>query len=261
MITTVCLNPAIDQSAQTGQLNIGGLNRLHGVRSTANGKGVNVAVVLGRLHAGVSCVSCVGEADVPFFSRSMEAEDVRFFPIPVPGSVRRNLKIIDANSGSVTEFNEPGAAVDREALARLQTVLRKQTEDSSMTALCGSLPPGCPEDTYPALMRDMPDKRWIVDTSGTALRQAISGKPFLIKPNLAELKELSGSRLSTRETVQNAAVRLCLSGISYVAVSLGADGALLTDGTKTVFAPAVRVSAASTLGGGGRDAGRAFVWP
>ncbi len=248
MITTVCLNPAVDQSAGVEQLIVGGLNRLHNVRTTANGKGVNVAVVLGRLHAGVTCVSCVGEADVPFFSKSMEAEGVRFFPVPVPGSVRRNLKIIDSGNGSVTEFNELGAAVDGEGLKRLEQILVRQT--SPMIALCGSLPPGCSSDTYPALMNAMPDKRWIVDTSGEALRQAVTGKPFLIKPNLSELEDLAGTRLTTREAVHNAAVELCRLGVTYAAVSLGAEGALMTDGVRAVFAPAIAVSAVSTLGAG-----------
>ena len=99
-------------------------------------------------------------------------------------------------------------------------------------------------------MKAMPDKRWIVDTSGAALRQAVSGKPFLIKPNLSELEELAETRLTTREAVRNAAARLCGMGVTYAAVSLGGEGALMTDGVRAVFAHAVAVSAASTLGAG-----------
>lgn len=250
MITTVCLNPAVDQSAGVDRLRIGAVNRLRDSRAVIGGKGVNVAIVLGRLHAGVNCVSFVGETDIPYFTRGMEREGVRLHAVPVPGSVRRNLKIVDAGDHSVTEFNERGAEADAAALERLMETLAEQAAGSRYIALCGSLPPGCAEDTYKTIIKTMPDKRWVVDTSGNALRRALEAKPFLIKPNLAELEELAGEALTTPDAVKHAAEKLCDAGAEYTAVSLGERGAMLTDGTRTVFAPAVPVPPASALGAG-----------
>ena len=53
--------------------------------------------------------------------------------------------------------------------------------------------------------------------------------------------------------------KLCKDGVRYAAVSLGRQGALLTDGEQTVFASAVPVKASFTVGAGGRVSGRAFV--
>ncbi len=250
MITTVCLNPAIDQRSSVDSLRIGEVNRLHDTRSAIGGKGISVAIVLHRLQADVNCISCVGNADSQFFSQSMEREGARFQAILVPGSVRRNVKITDVSSHTVTELNEQGAEVNVAALAKFMDALTEQAENSRYIALSGSLPPGCGEDTYQTVMRRIPGKRWAVDSSGAALRFALREKPFLIKPNLAELEEIVGTKLTTINAIKAAAVKLCKAGVTYAAVSLGGQGALLTDGTKTVFAPAVPVTIQNTVGAG-----------
>ena len=250
MITTVCLNPAIDQSAEVEHLEIGGTNRLANLRSEIGGKGINVAIVLRRLQSEVRCVSCVGNADAGFFTQGMKRESVPFYAVGVPGSVRRNLKLIETDGRTVTELNQPGATVNAKALGRFQGLLSAQTETNSFTALCGSLPPGCGEDTYQTMMQAMPDRRWVVDTSGAAMRHALQFNPFLIKPNHEELEEIVGSRLEDLNAVKNAAVSLCKTGVSYVAASLGKQGALVTDGKRTVYAPAVKITPLFTVGGG-----------
>ena len=250
MVTTVCLNPAIDQSAYAERLKIGEVNRLSDTRTVIGGKGINVAIILGRLRAEARCISCVGEADTQLFSLSMEREAVPLECIAVPGSVRRNLKVVETHSRSVTELNGQGAAVNEAALERVMTALDAQATNSRYIALCGSLPPECGPGTYAALMRRMPQMRWIVDSSGAALSQALAAKPYLIKPNLPELEELTQTRLETLEAIQHAAAGLCRTGIGYAAVSLGAGGALITDGRRTVYAPALKVMAVSTVGAG-----------
>ena len=250
MVTTVCLNPAVDKSADVEQLQIGKVHRLGNPRLTIGGKGINVAVVLGKLRADVGCVSFVGEGDVPLFVQSMENNEVQFYAIQIPGNVRRNLKIIDGKTRIVTEFNEQGPQADDDAFDQLMRTLVRLAKTSRYVALCGSLPPGRAPDTYQTMMRKINGKPLIVDTSGPALRHAVQEKPFLIKPNLMELEELTQTSLPTPDAVKNAAVALCKAGTAHVAVSLGERGAILTNGERTVFAPAIPVAAASTVGAG-----------
>ena len=67
MITTVCLNPAIDQNAEVDRVQIGGMNRLQNLSTFAAGKGINVAVVLKRLEVETQCIGFVGDADERYF--------------------------------------------------------------------------------------------------------------------------------------------------------------------------------------------------
>ena len=89
-----------------------------------------------------------------------------------------------------------------------------------------------------------------MDASGEAMRQAITAKPYLIKPNHAELEEIVKHQLQDIDAVKNAAVKLCESGVRYAVVSLGVQGALMTDGKRTVLAPAIPVEARFTVGAG-----------
>jgi len=57
MITTVCLNPAIDRSISIAEFAYGGMNRVKNVRNDAGGKGVNVAVTAARLGLETECLS------------------------------------------------------------------------------------------------------------------------------------------------------------------------------------------------------------
>jgi 1-phosphofructokinase len=89
-----------------------------------------------------------------------------------------------------------------------------------------------------------------VDASGPALRHAIAAAPEVIKPNRDELVELVGRPLVTREDVVRAARDLQASGISLVVVSLGAEGAVLCDAERALFATPPRVDVATTVGAG-----------
>ena len=129
-------------------------------------------------------------------------------------------------------------------------MLALQSKADGYAALCGSLPPGCPPDTYLRIMQKLPDRRWIVDASGDAMRYALQARPFLIKPNQVELEEIVGHTLHDLNAVKNAAVSLCREGVRYAAVSLGGQGALITDGNRTVFAVALPVKASFTVGAG-----------
>ncbi|WP_374693419.1 PfkB family carbohydrate kinase [Acidithiobacillus sp. AMEEHan] len=60
----------------------------------------------------------------------------------------------------------------------------------------------------------------MLDANGEALQRGIAAKPFLIKPNAHELRQLSGKSLSTREEMIAAARQVQQQGIDYVCVSL-----------------------------------------
>ncbi len=250
MITTVCLNPAIDQNAEVERLQIGGMNRLQNLQAFAAGKGINVAIVLARLGVQAQSVSVVGDADEWYFKHSMQQEGVWFEPVIISGSVRRNLKLLETGSHAVTEMNQQGMKTSTADLETITSTLASKNSSGGYYALCGSLPPGCPEDSYQTMMQGLPGKRWIVDASGAAMRHALKAKPFLIKPNKVELEEIVGKALHTMEDIQSTAAALCQNGAGNVAVSLGEQGALITDGKRTLFAEALPVKASFTVGAG-----------
>jgi 1-phosphofructokinase/6-phosphofructokinase 2 len=92
--------------------------------------------------------------------------------------------------------------------------------------------------------------RVAVDSSGAPMARAVAARPHLVKPNHEELAELVGHPLPTLGDVHAAALDLVAGGIEVVAVSLGADGALLVTADELVHARASITAPLSTVGAG-----------
>jgi fructose-1-phosphate kinase PfkB-like protein len=89
-----------------------------------------------------------------------------------------------------------------------------------------------------------------VDTSGPALVAALQAGPDLVKPNAAELEEVTGRSLADRDALVAAARELAAGGIGTVVVSLGAAGAVFVRSGDAVLAVPPPVRVASTVGAG-----------
>lgn len=250
MITTVCMNPSVDRTATVDGVTLGGYNLLENDRSDIGGKGINVAVVLHRLQVECTCVGCLGEKNEQAFMDMVNSEGLRFTYLALAGKTRTNLKVFDRKTHAVTEFNEPGLSMDGQQQEAFLALLKREAAGSQYVVLSGRLPQGCAEDTYQRLMAALPGIPCILDSTGNSLLLGLKEHPFLIKPNLPELEAVIGCELKTLRTIRDAALSLIKQGAQNVIVSMGKFGALLTDGKRTLFAPALQVTAQSTVGAG-----------
>ena len=251
MITTICLNPCFDRTVTVDSLQMNRVNRIRTARDDLGGKGINVAVVAKRLGLEVQCLGLTGSEGSSELSEMMDRENLKHHFLSVPGRVRTNMKIYSRDGQGVTELNEPGAAVNDAILEAFFNMARTDTADSDMVVLTGSLPPGCPEGTYRDLMNALSGKRCILDTEGKELELAAKGAhPFLIKPNLREMETTLGIELRTMRTIRDAALLFIRLGVEHAVVSMGEMGAMYVSEKKTLFAPALRVEAKSTVGAG-----------
>ena len=71
--------------------------------------------------------------------------------------------------------------------------------------------------------------RFCIDTEGDLLLKTLKFRPFVIKPNKAELEAFFGKTLNTTDEISAAAKDLQNLGAKNVLVSLGGDGAILLD--------------------------------
>lgn len=251
MITTICMNPSFDKTVEVDSLQIGQVNRIRDARVDLGGKGINVAVVAERLGLDVQCLGLMGKDGAAELSDLIEKEKLKHSFLVIPGHVRTNTKIVSRGGQGVTELNEPGPVVDTGILSDFFEMARKQTADSDMVVLTGSLPPGCPEGTYRDLLKILDGKKCILDTEGKELELAAKGAcPFLIKPNLKEMEATLGIELRTMRTIRDAALLFIRLGVEHAVVSMGEMGAMYVSSEKTLFAPALRVETKSTVGAG-----------
>lgn len=225
MILTVTLNTALDVTYRVPRLLPHASHRVAAVTERPGGKGINVARVLTALGHEVTATGFAG-GPVGAVVRELLAHSpgVADALLPCTGPTRRTMAVVDEASGDTTQFNEPGPLITAAEwslfLDRYEGLLRS---GARAVALCGSLPPGVPVGAYAVLVRaaraaGIPV---LLDTSGEALRRGVAARPEIIKPNAAELAELTGSREPLPAT-RDARRR----GAHAVVTSLGPDGLL-----------------------------------
>ena len=117
MITTVCMNPALDKTVTVDSLQKGQVNRIRASRTDVGGKGVNVAVVARRLQLDAQVIGIAGEDGLDRIRQAMDAEGVQHAFLPVEGAVRVNTKVVSLDGSGVTELNESGPAMTADVLA------------------------------------------------------------------------------------------------------------------------------------------------
>ncbi|MBR3504870.1 MAG: 1-phosphofructokinase [Clostridia bacterium] len=252
MITSVCLNPAIDRTVSVPALEPGALNRVTASRSDAGGKGVNVAVTLARLGEKAACLAFLPRENGRLVEEKLKSEGVEAAGVALEGAIRTNLKVLDESKGEITEINESGAPVNAAQLRDMAALIERRAEKSEFLVLSGSLPPGCPASFYREIMERVArfSCRVALDADAARLREGLKARPFLIKPNRHELMELTGQPLPTLADTANAARALIEGGVKLAAVSMGGEGALIVSAEEALFAPRVDVTARSTVGAG-----------
>lgn len=254
MIVTVTLNPSLDRTIEVDRLVRGALVRGTSTRLDAGGKGVNVSRALAQHEVKTRAVLPLGGPDGTRLLDLLGADGIDVVAVHVHAATRSNVSVVEPD-GTVTKVNEPGGTLTADELEALEHAVLAATVGAGWVVLCGSLPPGAPEDVYARLCTALHaiGTRVAVDTSGAALSAALPAHPALVKPNREELAESVGRELRTIGDVVDAAQVLRARGADAVLASLGVDGALLVDsdgvtrGVSTVAAPRSSVGAGDAM--------------
>ncbi|MGW4867127.1 1-phosphofructokinase family hexose kinase [Streptomyces chartreusis] len=224
MILTVTLNTALDITYRVRALRPHASHRVSEVTERPGGKGLNVARVLAALGHEVTVTGFTGGATGRVVQERLTGvPGVVDALLPVSGTTRRTIAVVDERSGDTTQLNEPGPTVTPAEWSAFQEAYDDLLASASVVALCGSLPPGVPVGAYAGLVRSAKaaEVPVLLDTSGEALRRGVAARPDIIKPNADELAELTGSHDPLRAT-QDARRR----GARTVVASLGESGLL-----------------------------------
>lgn len=231
MVYTITLNPALDYEVLVDGFQAGGLNRTSQEHLHFGGKGVNVSTVLHNLGVETTALGFVAG----FTGRALE-DGLKARGIPTDfiwleeGLTRVNVKIRSGGGAGETEINSQGPAIPPPALeALLQKLDRLSAGD--VLVLAGSLPAGLPGGVYRTILARVDGRGvlTVVDAARDLLRGVLPCRPFLIKPNSAELGDLFGKDSLSEEEILSCARALQAQGARNILVSLAGDGSLLLD--------------------------------
>ncbi|MFD2213052.1 1-phosphofructokinase [Metabacillus endolithicus] len=225
MIYTVTLNPSVDYIVRVEQFELGSLNRTSEDSKFPGGKGINVSRVLKRLGVESNALGFIGGFTGSFVADFLSGENIQHNFIKVSGDTRINVKL---KTDVETEINGVGPSVSEEQLNQFLQLFQHMNQDD-IVLLAGSIPGTLPTSIYQKIMTICKEKeiKVVADVSGDALKEVLSEKPFLIKPNHHELGELFETNIQSVEDAHKYAKQLVKQGVKHVIVSMAGEGALL----------------------------------
>ena len=252
MILTVTLNAAIDKRYVVEEFQVGEVNRMKACAYTPGGKGLNVSKPAAIAGARVVATGFVGGHAGDYITESLKDFRVESAFYRLDAESRSCINIWDEKNQVQTEFLEPGFQVTEEEFAGFLEHFSGLVADADVVTMSGSVPKGLKSDTYQHLIKIAKDagKKVILDTSGKLLERGIEACPTMIKPNIDEIRMLTGKDCSQIEEIIEAAKELHGRGIEVVVISLGGDGALCVceDGVYRAVVP--KIDAVNTVGCG-----------
>jgi 1-phosphofructokinase len=260
VIVTLTLNPSLDLTYALAETRVGevDVHRATSATMEASGKGVNVSRALHANGVRTVAVLPLGGSTGHHLSELLVVEQVAHRCVEQPADTRINTTITLAG-GETAKVNGPGGHLSATAIDSLKSevavALRGGAEGEDVwLAVCGSLPPGVDAalvGEFVALAH-AEGARCAVDASGDALGAAISAGAELLAPNRIELAEVAPSAASASSVVELAATaaELAKRTRTSLLVSLGADGALFTDGDVMLHGHGPALVPVNTAGAG-----------
>jgi 1-phosphofructokinase/tagatose 6-phosphate kinase len=194
VIITVTLNAAIDKTLSVPSFRVGRRHRTVDQRTTAGGKGVNVARTLKTLGRPVIATGLAGGATGTRIVEQLTEESILNDFVRIHEESRTNTSVLDPTSGEQTEINERGPLVSEREMETFRDKLLYLARGAAMVVFAGSLPRGVDTDIYAELIRELERMglTTVVDTDGEPLLQAVRAEADVVTPNLHEAEELVG---------------------------------------------------------------------
>jgi len=238
-VRTLTLNPSIDVSSEAEKVEPERKVRTCRERIDPGGGGINVARVLQRFGVSVEAVFLAGGATGKAFDAMLEREGLTRRPVWIDDDTRTSLTIHEHSTHREYRFVPEGPTVTPEELRACIEATAETSCDYFVAS--GSLPPCVPYSFYATVGAHVRGKgaKLVLDTSGGELKEAIvAGGIYLLKASKEEIDPAAA-----RGIVDSGHAKL-------VAVTLGADGAMLVDSGGAHLLPSLEVDTVSTVGAG-----------
>jgi len=252
MILCLNLNAAIDKTIVVSAFEINKIHRPESVMALAGGKGCNVARALKTLREIPVVSGWVGGFAGQFIEKELHRENIQTDFIQTDFESRTCTSILDREKQTMTEIYEVGEPVPTEKVDRLRDHIQRVIGKYKAVTLSGSLPPGVTFDFYAGVI-EIAKKAGVLtflDSSGDALRRGVEAGPFFVKPNETEAKSLLQVERNNSLDFAQAAFEISTNYKTNVLLSMGANGAIATNGQESFFVKGPSVEAKSAVGSG-----------
>lgn len=259
MIIAAGLTPAWQRIMVFDRVTPGEVNRAEQVVECISGKMTNTAVAARSLGGSVTAIMPIGPNVRDNVEREMAGLNVDCDCVATAAPTRTCVTVIERASSRVTELVEESATLSPSELADFADRLRKWWNRADILVFSGSLPRGMPPETYRDLLASCPAPV-IADFRGPGLIAVLPLRPFLVKPNRAELEATLGCRFRDDRELVCGMQDLCRRGAAWTLVSQGSSSVWLASEREVYrYDPPAAEAVVNPIGCGDALAG-ALAW-
>ena len=235
-VYTCTLNLAIDLFIETDQLNPFVVNRTNQDDIQANGKGVNVSMILKMLGIESTAMGIKADFTGQYIEDFLKERSIKTDFLEVPGMTRINVFTQVKKEKAEYKLVNKGPELTKNQVMQF---LRKIENLKMGDYLCvsGSLPQGVSPAVLVEISRICQKNKvfLIIDSSYYEILDCLPYQPFLLKPNEEELRIWFQTERNTKEAYIFYGKELLKQGAQNVLISLGSEGALFLNKEQVLF--------------------------
>ena len=195
MIITVALNPGLDRIIVLDRLIKNQNNRSKSMYYDIGGKATHVSVVLSSMNISNIATGFLGGSTGRHVQDLLEKKNVKCDYVWQDGCETRTSYVVvpEAEEGSYM-ITERGFAITEVSVRRLMDKLRALIQKGDIVVFSGGMPNGIDSRTYGDMLSIVKEREGIlmIDSSGEFLVEGVKAKPYLIKPNETEFRDIVG---------------------------------------------------------------------
>lgn len=234
-IYTCTLNLAIDLFIETDTMEPFTVNRTKDDDIQANGKGVNVSLILKMLGVDTTALGFRAGFTGNYIEDYLQEKEISTDFIEVPGMTRINVFTqVNQTKEEYKLVNQGPEIPQQKVEVFLDQIRNLQAED--YLCISGSLPRGIESTILVDISRicQERDVHLIIDSSYKEIMDCLPHHPFLLKPNEEELASWFGEIIDSEEAYLFYGQQLIKAGAQNVLLSLGSGGAIFFSQTKII---------------------------
>jgi len=254
-IITIGLCPSWDTVCQLDGVGWG----LHSVVNSRSdrpaGKAFNVSRALAWMGQKNTAAGLWGQEDFDQMLKAVEPlrKLVKVKMTSAAGRTRQNITIVDTLNNRQMHLRSISRLASKKALEKLRSDLTTTVTKNSVCVFAGSMPDRNLTQVL-SIVNFCRTKgaKLVVDTAGESLRRIVNaGQPWLISPNVDELRELIGKDVRDNTAALAKATKGLLDKVEIILISRGEKGAVVLTSDKLLHGRCVlRRKVVNTVGCG-----------
>lgn len=260
MIYTLTTNPAIDMNISSDGIKEKAVNRTRDAVYTPNGKGLNVSYCLKRFDIPSKVLGFFGDFSGRYIVDETRKRLIDTHPVWVEDTTRINIFLNDGEQEY--KFVNEGSFVPQEKQAEMLKLI-EELDDMDTLVISGSLPKGIENQFYDELLNLCKNKdvKVVLDISSSYLNELMVYRPYLIKPNDEEIKDIFGIIMRDEDDIKDVLSYLHEKGAQNILMTLGDKGSYFYNG-ETVYAAGTKTVEllSSACAGDASLAGFLSIW-